>query len=484
MSATLRALLWVAAWSWSAAGAQALDTPPPVAPPRPLAIAPPSVATLSNGLRVVVARRTGLPLVTAELVVRSGAERDPPALAGLANLTGTLLVKGTATRSAPAIAEAAEALGGSLDSGAGWDRTYVAITVGKPKIAAALDLVADVSLRPRFAAEELERARKQAIDGLNVALAEPGTLAQVAVERAAFGDGTYGHTASGTPASVARIRRSDVTALHAKVFRPDNATLVFAGDITPAEALALAQRTFGRWQRPRMPLPAAQPTPARPARTAPVVIDMKGAGQAGVAFALPGIARAAPDYYAGVVANTLVGAGYSSRLNQEIRIKRGLTYGVGSSLEARRDGGLFAISAQTKNASAPELVEVTLAELARTADTTAPADEIGARKLAVIGAVSRRFETTEGLAGVIAGYEAYGIDVAEVTRVIGHLDAVTPDEVRAFVATHWPVARFSLVVAGEAPQFADALRAKYPDLVVIPQADVDLERANLQRTAP
>ena len=103
MSTRWRAFVVAATLACSAAGAQTLDTPPPIAPPRPLAIAPPSVATLPNGLRVVVARRTGLPLVTAELVVRSGAERDPPGLAGLANLTGTLLVKGTATRSAPAL---------------------------------------------------------------------------------------------------------------------------------------------------------------------------------------------------------------------------------------------------------------------------------------------------------------------------------------------------------------------------------------------
>lgn len=463
------------------AAAQSLDTPPPIAPPRPLAIAPPTVATLANGLRVVVARRMGLPLVTAELVVRSGAERDPPLRAGLANLTGMLLVKGTATRSAPAIAEAAEALGGALDSGAGWDRTYVAITVAKPMAAPALDLVADVALRPRFAADELERARKQAIDGLNVALAEPGTLAQVAAERAAFGDGTYGHSAAGTPASLARIRRADVTALHAQVFRPDNATLIFAGDITAEEARALAQRAFGRWQRPRTPLAAAPLVPAQPMRKAPVVIDMTGAGQAGVALAMPSIARAAPDYYAGVVANTLVGAGYSSRLNQELRIKRGLTYGVGSALDARRAGGLFSIGAQTKNASASELVEVTLAELARAAATPAPEPEIAARKLAVIGGVSRRFETTDGLAGVIAAYEAYGIDVGEVTRVIDRLDAVTAEEVQAFVRTHWPARGFAIVVAGEAPQFVAALRARYPDLVVLPQTTVDLERASLER---
>ncbi|MFO1414886.1 MAG: pitrilysin family protein [Burkholderiales bacterium] len=462
--------------------AQPFDTPPPVAPPRPLAIAPPAVATLDNGLRVVVARRTGLPLVTVQLLVRSGAERDPAGKGGLANLTGALLAKGTATRSAPAIAEAAEALGGTLDSGAGWDRTYVAITVATPMVAPALALVADVALHPRFAPAELERLRRQSIDALNVALAEPGTLAEVAAERAAFGAGTYGHAAGGTPASLARIRRADVAALHATTFRPDNATLIFAGDISPEDAQALARRAFGAWRRPAAPLAPASLVPAQPSVKAPVVIAMGSAGQAGVAFAMPSIARSAPDYYAGVVANALVGAAYSSRLNQEIRIRRGLTYGVGSALDARRAGGLFTIGAQTRNAAAPELIEVTLAELARAGAAPPPASEVEARRLSVIGSVSRRFETTDGLAGVIAGYEAYGIDVAEVTRVIGRLDAVTPDDVQAFVRKHLPPSGLSIVVAGEAPQFIEALRARYPEVVLVPQAEVDLARSDLRRT--
>jgi zinc protease len=472
---------WLAILGVAGTAAQPFDTPPPVAPPRPLTIAPPTVATLDNGLRVVVARRPGLPLVTAELLVRSGAETDPPALAGLANLTATLLVKGTATRAAPEIAEAAEALGGALDSGAGWNRSFITITVARPMLPAALDLVADAALRPRFAGAELERARKLAIDGLAVALAQPGTLSQVAASRAAFGAGTFGHSASGTPASLARIRRANVVALHARLFRPDNATLVVAGDIDMADARALAQRAFGRWARPARAMAASVVTGAQPVLKAPVVIDMKDSGQAGVALATPSIARTAPDYYAGVVANTLVGGGYSSRLNQEIRIKRGLSYGIGSALDARRGGGVFHVEVQTKNPSAPEVLDLTVAELARAAATAAPADELEARKLAVIGAVSRRFETTEGLASMVAALEAYGVDVAEVTRVIERLAAVTPAEVQAFVQAHWPAGALQVVVAGEAAQFAEALRKTYPDLVVIPQADVDLERAGLSK---
>ena len=357
--------------------AQPYETPPPVQAPRPVVIPVPFVQTLGNGLRVIVVQRSGLPLVTAELVLRSGTEADPATLSGLADLTATLLTKGTARRTAPQIAEAAEALGGQLESGAGWHRSFVSITVTRPQLTAALDLLADVAMNPRFAAAELERARRLAIDGLNVALAQPGTLAHLAADRAAFGASTYGHPAHGTPASMARMSRADVVAMHARLYRPDNAALIFAGDIDPKDAVASAQAAFGRWRRPAAALPASPVNAAQPLARSPLAIAMTGAGQAGVAMAMPTIARSAPDYYAGQVANMVLGNGYSSRLNQEIRIKRGLSYGVQSRLDARRAGGVFAVSAQTKNASAPEVVTVMLDEIARMGAAPADADELG-----------------------------------------------------------------------------------------------------------
>ena len=206
---------------------------------------------------------------------------------------------------------------------------------------------------------------------------------------------------------------------------------------------------------------------------------MPGVGQAGVALVAPAIARAAPDYYPGVVANTLLGGGYSSRLNQELRIKRGLSYGIGSRLDARRTGGVWSITAQTKNESVPELVAVTLDEIKRVAAAPAPADELEARKLSIIGSVSRRFETTEDLAATLASLEANGIAVVELTRAIDRIAAVTPQQVLEFAQAHWRTGGLALVVAGDTEKFAAALRAMYPDLRVIPDTDVDLDRPSL-----
>lgn len=462
--------------------AQSIDRPPPPGAPRPFAAPAPHVTTLDNGLRVIVAQRPTLPLVTIELLVRAGAETDPPDLAGLADMTATLLTRGTATRTAPQIADAAEALGGELASGAGWDRSQVSLTVTRPHAAAALALVADVVLHPRFAPRELERARHQAQDHLAVTLGDPGSLARLAVDRVAFGAGAFGHPAAGTPGSLTRITRSAVRVQHQTWYRPDNATLILAGDIDPDAAHALAVEAFGAWRRPPAPLPSPRAGGSPPGVPTPVVVTVADAGQAGVALAAPTIARDAPDYYPGVIANAVLGGGYSSRLNQELRIRRGLTYGVGSSLEARRHGGVWRIAAQTKNASAAEFVQVTLDEVARMRSDAPPGAELEARKMAVIGALGRRFETTAGLCSVIAGLDANGIAPTEMAHMITALGAVTADDVLAFARAHWDPGALAIVVAGDAA-IADALRAPFPRLRVIAASDLDLDRVDLTRRA-
>ena len=264
----------------AAAGAvaQPYPTPPPPAAPRPLAIAAPTEAKLANGLRVIVARREGVPLVSAELVALSGAEVDPPRLAGLASLSASLMTQGTKRHTAPELAAAAEALGGSLDSGAGWNQATVGITVTTPKLDAALALVAEVAREPVFAPEEIERLRTQTLDQLKVAYARPGTLASLVAQRLAYGTGAYGRPAGGTPESLPRIGRDDLVAVHRRSFRPDNAVLILAGDISPEAGLAVARRHFGSWTAPSGTRPApvhAEPSAAGPANA---IVDMARVG--------------------------------------------------------------------------------------------------------------------------------------------------------------------------------------------------------------
>ena len=456
--------------------AQPFETPPPPAAPRELRIGAPIEQALPNGLRVVLAERRGVQLVSAQLLVLSGSEADPPQRAGLASLTAGLLTKGTRRYSASALAQAAETLGGSIESASGWNQSTVAITVAVPQLDAALALVGEAVLHPTFAPAEIERLRTQTLDEMKVAYSQPGTLASLAAQHMLFGTGAYGHPASGTPVSLPRIQRADLQALHTQRFRPDNAVLVLAGDLDAATALQLANKHFGAWKKPKAALPKASLAGSGlPLDLA--VIDMPKSGQAAVVVVLP-IPDSERDRAARDVMNSVLGGGYSSRLNQEIRIKRGLSYGAGSRLEARREGGVLRVSVQTKNESAAEVLGLVQGELDGLMKAPVGSVELVARKATLIGNFSRSVETTAGLNEAVGGLIVAGRAPAELQRRIETLGAVSAADVQAYAAATLVPARRRVVVAGVAAQFIETLKTRGGSITVVPQDALDLERGD------
>jgi zinc protease len=456
-------------------------TPPPPAPPRSVQFPKPVEKTLANGLRVIVIERTTSPLVTAQLVIKNGGEVDPPELAGLSNMVGDLITKGTEKRSATEIAEEIEALGGSLYSSTRWDSTRVGVDVMSSKIGPAVDILADVVRRPTFKDEEIERLRQQTLDELTVELGEPGSIARYVAARIVFGDAPYGQPLAGTPESIVRISRNDFLQYHSRWYRPDNAILVLGGDIKATSAFALADRYFGDWKKPAEPLPTL-PAPKPVVATEPrvVVVDKPDAGQAAVLVARTGITRNDPDYFRGLVANSVL-SGYSGRLNQEIRIKRGLSYGAGSQLDTRRNVGPFVASAQTKNQSAVQVAELLLGEVGRLATAPVPDIELNPRKAVVVGNFARNLETTAGLVAQVATLAVYGINFDEINRYIGNVQSITAGDVQRFAGSHLDAKTTSIVIVGNAKEFLPELRQKYPQVEVIPMAQLDLNTALLRK---
>ena len=468
-----------------AAAAQPFESAPLPSAPRPFTLPAPAEQRLPNGLRVVVAQRAGIQLVTARLVVLSGSEADPPGRAGLASLVASLLSKGTRQRSASAQAREAESLGGALDSSAEWDASDLSITVAAPMLDAALSLVSDAAMRPTFAQPELDRLRAQVLDGLKVAYSQPGTLSLLAAERLRYGDGPYGHPASGTPASLARVVRTDLLALHRERYRPDNAALVLTGDVDMATALKLATRHFGAWRTPSQALPQPLATESQKGMpTAPVVvgmpsaavIDMPESGQASVVVLAP-LPPLGPDRAVGAVLNAVLGGGYSSRLNQEVRIKRGLSYGASSQFDNRVRGGSLAAAVQTKNESAATVLGLVQTELDRLIDTPVGADELAARKATLIGGFSRAVETTAGLGAVLRSLIVAGLPLAEAGERVDNLVRVTAGDVQRLAASHLGSASRRVVVAGDAAKFRTELQLVLPGAAMVNARELDLERS-------
>ncbi|MFJ6025763.1 M16 family metallopeptidase [Brevundimonas sp. NPDC092305] len=433
---------------------------------------------LPNGLRVIAAKSTDLPIFNAQLLIGGGASADPEDKAGLASMTASLATQGAGGRTAPQIAAAMEALGANLGGGADADGTTLFLSAPVASADAAGAIFSDVALKPDFAAEELDRSRTRTTNALRVNLRQPGPLASAVLNRVAYGEAAYGRMSSGTPETLARLTRDDVTGYRGTWWRPDNATLIVTGGMTPDEAFAFAEKTFGDWSPPAGALPAL-PNRAGEARgPRVVVVDLPGAGQAAVSAAVRAPLRSEPGWYPMSVVSAIMGGGQNGHLFQEVRAKRGLSYGAYANLGARIDGGLLTASTQTKNESAAEVVGLVLAEFDRLRTEAVTPQAAVDRATFINGGFSRLIETTGGLGGVLADAVNYGLPLSELGDYAGKVSAVTP-EVIGQTAQTLNSGETYVVVVGQASMFIDALRTAHPDLVVIPAAELDLNSPTL-----
>ena len=397
-------------------------------------------------------------------------------------MTAALLTRGTTTKSATQIAEAIEALGGTLNSGAGWDSSSITNSVMSSRIGPALEILADVLRNPSFKDEEIKRLRDQSLNSLRVALRTPGSIARLAAGRVIYRDAPYGHPLSGTPESLPRIKRDDIVRTHGMFYRSDNAILVIGGDMSAESGFALAQKYFGDWQKPAVELPKIQVgTPVSDAKNRRIlVIDMPDAGQAAVLAARTAINRSSPDYFRGIVSNAVL-SGYSGRLNWEIRVKRGLSYGAGSALDTRRWAGSFSASAQTKNESGAEVAALTLEEISKLTTGDVPETELTPRKASLIGGFARGLETNGGLVGQVSSLAIYGVSFEQLNQFVGNVQAIKPADVKSFATTNLNTDSTSLIVVGDAKKFLPALQKQFPQVEVIPVTELDLNSSTLRR---
>lgn len=456
------------------------------APPGPatsVPVTPPNIVeqTLPNGLKVITARTSDVPLAALTLVVGGGSATDSSRKAGRATLATSMMTKGTKTRSEEEIATAVESLGATIEAQPGYDGASLSVVVPVANLDAVGAVLSDVAQNPTFPAKEFERERKRALDNWSVGMKSPGFVAGLVSQRAVYGEAPYGAPPPGTDASLKRLQREDLVTDHKKWWRPENATLIVTGAVDAAQAAALATRIFGDWKgEGKM---AALPTARAGQRQAPrvVVIDLPGAGQAAVSATLRAVKRSDPDYYALAAANAVLGAGSNGRLFQEVRVKRALSYGAYSGLAARQDVAVIVASAQTKNESAADVAKVILDEIDRLKAEPLTDVAIEKRKTFLIGGFNRQVQTAGGLGGTIAGLVQQGMPAREAVDFTVKLGAVNAQGASAVTQRLAGADRATLVVVGDAAKFLDALKAAHPKAEVIPIDQLDLESVTLRK---
>lgn len=460
-----------------------LDEPPLPQPTRVLLLPAIHQQRLDNGLDVVVVQRSELPLVSLSLLVRAGAEADPPGKPGVAAMTSQLWPKGARRNGravpAPELARQAEALGGALEASSSWGASQLTMTVTTPRAAEALGLMADVLRQPLLAADELERARAQTLDSLRVSLGNPAELAALVLRRSFWGDVPHGRVAP--PAAVRRLQRADLLAFQARWVRPDRVSLVLVGDLSAEQGLALAQRLLGDWRAPAEAAPELLLSAPQSLANPLVLIDLPGSGQSSVAVAAPFVASLDKDRLTALVANAVLGGGYSARLNQQVRIQRGLSYGVTSQAEAFGAGGMLSALSQTSHPNAAEVLQLMREQIAGLAEAPPTADELAARQATLIGSFGRRLETTAGLSALLVNQIVSGRPLAELSTFVSGVLAVTPAQVQALARQRWPAKSLRAVVVGDLSAAGAALAALAPEALRLGAAELDLEQTSLHK---
>lgn len=455
-------------------------TPPGPAPAKEVHFPAFQEKTLANGLRIVVIEEHRDPLVSLRLVVKGGRSYEPAGKFGLAEATATLLTKGTAKRSAQQIAEAIDFVGANLNANAGLESGFATAGVTSDQLDLGFDLLSDVVLHPSFPQDEIDRWRRQTLSGLQIQQKSAPYLASRAVERLVFGDHPYGRPAIGTPESVRDLTRDDFVAYHKSHYIPNGSFLAVVGDVTPADAFARAERAFGGWAK-GAELSLSQVTPPRYERNRIVVIDKPDAVQTEIRVAQTAITHRDPDLYVAEVYSSVTGGSPSARLYEEIRKKRGLSYGAQSFFVEPTQPGMFEASTFTKTETSAEALKVALDVLRDLQKAPVPAFELEPAKTFITGAFPLEIETADGIADKVLEAMKFGYGREFLESYDQKISAVTAADVQRFAKERIHPERMSIVLVGNASAFIEPLKKTFPDVDVIPAADFDLTRNDLRR---
>ena len=427
--------------------------------PRPFRF--PSIArtTLGNGLDVRVVAHEAAPVVSMAAVVRGGSSADPATRFGLAAFTADLLDDGAGGLDGPGLADVFARIGAEADIEVWPDATVVSITTMARYAERALELLADLLVRPRFASDDVERVRGLRLDRLRQMRAQASTLADRAFTRVIYGRHPYGHPGIGHPAAVRATTADEIRAFHSATCTPQATSLVIAGAIAPSRAEALAAQTLGAWRAAES---AAGPVAvhAEPAaRGCVLVVPRPGAPQSELRIGQVSASRLTPDYHALLLWNAVLGGQFVSRLNLNLRQAKGYTYGVRSGFDFRRRRGPFSVHTSVQTTATADAVSEVLREIAELAGTRPVTAEELARAQAAVGlGYPRGFETAQQVARAVAQLALHELGADHFEQFAARLNAVQLDALPAAANRHVLPHALTAVVVGDpdvvTPQFA------------------------------
>ena len=414
--------------------------------------------TLANGAEVIVLEDRRLPAFSLGVVLRRGAGIETREEAGVAAFTAELMERGAGDRTALELAGVVDALGAELSVGASWDAMDAGVSGLSRDFDTLWDVWEDVILRPRFDADEAERVRSETLASLTQAADDPRTLVGWKFVETLYPTHRYGLPSGGTPTSVAALDGDAARAFYERVAVPDNAIFYAAGDVDPAALIARLEQSFAGWQGPPAPAPGAPP-PLPPKRRV-VIVDRPELGQAQITVGHEGIARANPERLPVQLMNTVLGnGGFSARLMGRIRAVEGLTYGIYSQFDKRREPGPFRVWTFTRVPEVGRLLTSLFEELERIRTQPPDPEELANAKNLRIGRFALSLEDSGAVLGSLVEIDLYGLPRDTLDTYRQRVRALTTEQTAAAALEFIHPERASIVVVGPAEELRPQLEA-------------------------
>ncbi len=458
-NATRALVLAVAVALSGAAQAQQAELPrelPAYGPDKPLPVAQIEKKTLANGLEVWVVPRDGIPRVDYVLAVRNaGFAADAPDAQGFASLFAGLLAQGTEARDSRQIAETAQSYGGSVGASASNDGVMVYADALVQNAAPMLELLAEVVRTPAFPDNEVRLAQTNALQALKAAEAQPAFKANRALLAATYGDHPYARIQQ-TEASIAAVTPQALRQAHGLRFHPDRALLVVTGRVDPQEAFELAEAAFGDWAVAGAEAPE---TPAAPRQSAPtrLLIQRDGSVQSTLRLGRPAIPATDPDYVPAILAGTVLGGGFSSRVNQNLREDKGYTYGASAGFSPARMGGRVQAGADVRNEVTGAALKEFFGEFRRLAEEPVPEQELLDTKRYVAGGYLISNQLQGAVAATLASNWLVGLPPEFLANYVPMVREVDAAQVQEIARKYFDPKDQSIIVVGDAAAVAEQL---------------------------
>ncbi|MEW6983914.1 M16 family metallopeptidase [Colwelliaceae bacterium 6471] len=430
--------------------------------------------TLDNGLTLFLMEQHEVPLIDISIVTKVGAVNDA-AQSGLANITVENLVLGTKSLTKARLDDQLDYIGASLFSSANLEFSQLGASFASKDQHQVLPLLSEMVLSPRFEQAEFDKFKKRYLLQLEQAKESPKSVINQYFNRLVFGENGYGSSVTGDHKSVNNITLSEVKNHHHAWYTPNNSAVVVVGDFDSKQMKSQLNALFGQWQKAPLPQQPTLQLATTPKHSKLLLVNKSDAIETTFLIGGKGIARNNPHSVGISVINTILGARFTSWLNDALRVNAGLTYGARSRFDAYSQAGNFYISTFTKTATTIEAVDLAIATYNKLWEQGIDEQTLASAKAYVKGQFPPKFETSSQLNALLVDMYGYGFDESYINTFEQQVNSLTPERTKALITKYFPKENLQFVLVGK----ADEIREKVTKYGQVTEVNIQDEQINI-----